>query len=288
MQNLGDDRPGTKPPDDIRLKTLQAACAAAQQVECRVCWTGPLEECVYTTGPVSVPVTPGTPVRPVRGYHADRLQRAADQGLITAADLEAVTGGLEPGAVVWDDGSAPRRAPAVAAHPYIPPGPVEAAPYQGYCQPEVRQQAFAAVLAGVQLGAYDTRMVNWLAGWDDPTCRTIASLMHRCRLAGTAHLVARLDGLRALLAAVLASEDRSRQVALEHAEAELADICANQPGDTGSITLTAAETSIVRQALADASAWRTWRTEGDRTADIEQATAYERLLRRLVTAQGGL
>jgi hypothetical protein len=72
-------------------------------------------------------------------------------------------------------------------HPYVPTGPVEAAPYLGYCPPEVRQEAFGAVLDGVELGAYDTRMVNWLVEvGDDPTCRTIASLMWRCRLAGAA------------------------------------------------------------------------------------------------------
>ena len=28
-------------------------------------------------------------------------------------------------------------------HDYVPAGPVEAAPYLGYCSPEVRQEAFA-------------------------------------------------------------------------------------------------------------------------------------------------
>ena len=69
-------------------------------------------------------------------------------------------------------------------HAYIPAGPLEAAPYLGYCPPEVRQEAFSAVLEGVETGAYDTQIVNWLTGWDDPTCRTIASLLWRCRLAG--------------------------------------------------------------------------------------------------------
>ncbi len=71
-------------------------------------------------------------------------------------------------------------------HAYILTGPVEAAPYLGYRPPEVRQEAFSAVLEGVELGAYDMQIVNWLTGWDDPTCRTIASLMRRCRLAGRA------------------------------------------------------------------------------------------------------
>jgi len=69
-------------------------------------------------------------------------------------------------------------------HAYINSGPVEAAPYEGYCPPEVRREAFTAVLDGVEMGAYDLRIVAWLTQWDDTTCRTIASLMWQCRLAG--------------------------------------------------------------------------------------------------------
>jgi hypothetical protein len=47
--------------------------------------------------------------------------------------------------------------------------------------------------------------------------------------------------------------------------------------------LSPADVDVVRQALADASAWRTWRTGSDRAADVGQAAAYEQLLRRLVT-----
>lgn len=69
-------------------------------------------------------------------------------------------------------------------HAYIPAGPVEAAPCEGYCPPEVRREAFAAVLDGVETGAYDLRIITWLTQWDDTTCRTLASLLWRCRLAG--------------------------------------------------------------------------------------------------------
>ena len=71
-------------------------------------------------------------------------------------------------------------------HSYIPDGPIEAAPYHGYCPPEIRQEAFGAVLEGVETGAYDRRIIAWLAQWDDTTCRTITSLMWRCRLARAA------------------------------------------------------------------------------------------------------
>ena len=73
-----------------------------------------------------------------------------------------------------------------APHGYIPDGPVEVAPLGGDCPPEARQEAFAAVLEGVETGALDHRVVAWLAQLDDPTCRTVASLMWRCRRAGAA------------------------------------------------------------------------------------------------------
>jgi hypothetical protein len=46
-------------------------------------------------------------------------------------------------------------------HEYIPDGPVGTAPYLGYCPPEVRQEAFCAVLEGVEMGAYDRRIIAW-------------------------------------------------------------------------------------------------------------------------------
>ena len=194
------------------------------------------------------------------------------------------------------DDTRPGTKPPAPPHPYIPAGPVETAPYAGYCQPETRQAAFAAVLQGVPTGAYDARMVSWLVGWDDPTCRTVTSLMWRCRLAGAVQLAARLDGLRRLLTAVLADEYRSRQLALEHAEAELADISAADLVPAGSVTLTPAEAGTVRRALADATAYRALTAlcagcaaapEGcaDHRGDAERAAAYEAVLRRLVTGQ---
>lgn len=90
----------------------------------------------------------------------------------------------------------------------------------------------ACEAADVEVGAYDRRILVWLAGFEPQACAVIAGLIAR-----GGHLAGR----------------------------EVADI------------------AIIRQALADASAWRTWRTGGDCDADIEQAAAYERLLRRLVS-----
>jgi hypothetical protein len=66
---------------------------------------------------------------------------------------------------------------------YAPDGPLETAPTGPFTDPADRHEAFVAVLAGIEMGAYDWRIIDWLAGLDDPTCRTIASLMWRCRQA---------------------------------------------------------------------------------------------------------
>jgi hypothetical protein len=44
----------------------------------------------------------------------------------------------------------------------------------------------AGVLAGIELGAWDRRIVEWLAGWDTCTALTVASLIARARAAGPA------------------------------------------------------------------------------------------------------
>lgn len=46
-----------------------------------------------------------------------------------------------------------------------------------------RREALAAVLEGIPPGAYDRRVLDWMAGEDDPTYRTLASIMFRCRQA---------------------------------------------------------------------------------------------------------
>lgn len=44
-----------------------------------------------------------------------------------------------------------------------------------------RLAALLDPLDGIELGAYDRRMLDWLAGWDIPTVAAIASLLHRTR-----------------------------------------------------------------------------------------------------------
>jgi hypothetical protein len=71
-------------------RSLHEICEDARRANCGECWALPGDECVYTSIPVSVPITPGTPVQTARGYHVARFGRAMRRGLISGADLIAV------------------------------------------------------------------------------------------------------------------------------------------------------------------------------------------------------
>lgn len=47
-----------------------------------------------------------------------------------------------------------------------------------------REAWIREALAGVELGAYDERMIAWLAGSDVATVGTVVSWLHRVRQAG--------------------------------------------------------------------------------------------------------
>ena len=95
--------PGSGPAGTPR--DLHAICEDVRRAECGACSALPGDECVYTTAPVSVPVTPGTAVRPVRGYHVARFALAEATDLITAADMAAVleaAGSFTASTVIYD------------------------------------------------------------------------------------------------------------------------------------------------------------------------------------------
>ncbi len=52
--------------------------------------------------------------------------------------------------------------------------------------PAEQAQILADVLAGIELGAWDRQIVQWLANWDTCTVLTVASLIARARAAGAA------------------------------------------------------------------------------------------------------
>jgi hypothetical protein len=74
----------------LAVRGLHEICQNARSVDCGECGALPGDECIYTTVPVSLPVTRGTPVQPVRGYHVARFGRAFRRGLISGPELIAV------------------------------------------------------------------------------------------------------------------------------------------------------------------------------------------------------
>jgi hypothetical protein len=69
--------------------------------------------------------------------------------------------------------------------PWVPVGPVEVAP-SGFAPEAEQERILFEVLGDVELGAWDRRMVGWLAGWDAATVLTVASWIARVRAAGPA------------------------------------------------------------------------------------------------------
>lgn len=67
----------------------------------------------------------------------------------------------------------------------IPAGPIESAPWTALNIEDI-PAALAEAFDGIELGAYDRRIIEWLANWDGPTVATIASMVIRARKAGGA------------------------------------------------------------------------------------------------------
>jgi hypothetical protein len=105
------------------VRSLHQICVDTSRATCGECWAPPGDECVYTTAPAPVPVTKGTPVRPVRGYHVARFARAVRRGLISAADFAAVLDiaiVFTPATVIYDE---PCRPPEMPGRGGVGPGP---------------------------------------------------------------------------------------------------------------------------------------------------------------------
>jgi hypothetical protein len=60
----------------------------------------------------------------------------------------------------------------------VPLGPIEGPPV-GHVSTVEQVEILVGVLAGVELGAWDRRILDWLAGWDTTTVLTIASWIAR-------------------------------------------------------------------------------------------------------------
>lgn len=59
-------------------------------------------------------------------------------------------------------------------------GPIEGEP-SGFLPRAEQQELLETGLSGLELGAWDQRIVAWLAGWETSTVITIASWLRRTR-----------------------------------------------------------------------------------------------------------
>jgi hypothetical protein len=66
-------------------------------------------------------------------------------------------------------------------------GPYEYAPSESFIAPIRRAAMLTEALAGVELGAWDRRILQWLAHWcDTPTFLAILGMLQRARIAAQA------------------------------------------------------------------------------------------------------
>lgn len=182
-------------------RSLHEICEAARRGTCGpFCGALPGDECVFTTAPASVPVTRGTPMRPVRGYHVSRFASAQSHGLISAAEFAAVTGTAgspAPAAVIYDtlQGAAVSGDRAVL-------GPSETVSEAllalrsadgSFVAPQSRLGLLTQTLraAGVELGEWDRQVARWLAGRDAPTIAPVIGWVSRAGRGPAPGLIAR-------------------------------------------------------------------------------------------------
>jgi hypothetical protein len=184
---LDTNRTATASPPAAR--SLHEICEAARRGTCGpFCGALPGDECVFTTAPASVPVTRGTPMQPVRGYHVSRFAWAQSHGLISAAEFAAVTGAAGP------------VTPATVIYDTIPGGamsgdrtvldPFETASEAllalrsadgSLLAPKSRLGLLTETLraAGVELGEWDREVARWLAGLDVQTIAPVIGWVSR-------------------------------------------------------------------------------------------------------------
>jgi hypothetical protein len=266
--------------------TFGFAIEAACRVDCGQCAALAGDECIYTTAPVSVPVTSGAPVRPVRGYHAGRLVHAGIE-----------VPGVPPAAIVWDNGDAPRLPDGDAGAGEIDAmtavllsGKITALrQYVGRALGDERHDR-AEVLGRVaaELARVSVILAEAAEGVDDedeaePYCLTCGQWVHMFHgVEGWQHF--RGEGTAA------------SPVVLYDAGHEPAVAWTVPAGRS----LSPADIGLMRQALADAAGWRSWRAEGPGCGECQRldpgrcavhaldesvAAGYDSLRRRL-TAEG--
>lgn len=153
----------------------------------------------------------------------------------------------------------------------------------------------AAALSGVSLGAYDERIIGWLAGWPPSTVAVICGLLGRARQATAGPEGGKLAAIRGLLDAFDWEVGEARKLIerIEQIAGSSRTGSGIEPGGAG--YLTPADLGTVRGALADAAVLLSQRalspcdgctaSPGDlcepHSGDLAQADAYRSLAAKL-------
>jgi hypothetical protein len=182
-------------------RSLHDICEAARRGSCGpFCGALPGDECVVTSAPVSVPVTGDMPMRPVRGYHMARFARAQSRGLISAAELAAVTqtaGAFTPARVIFDpgqDGTTSRDRTVLGPFETSSQALLALRPEDGSfvgAKPRAELLADTLSAAGVELGEWDRAILRWLAGLDVQTIAPVIGWVSRAGREPAPGLIAR-------------------------------------------------------------------------------------------------
>jgi len=125
----------------------------------------------------------------------------------------------------------------------------------------------ALAATGVQLGAYDHRIVSWLAGFEPETCAVVCGLTTRAHRAAVGSVREHLASLADDIDRHLENEHADRQTIAEDTAAHLRMLAR---GTKPAVTLDPVQVDRVLDALADAASYRK-RQAGEACADCDAA-----------------
>ncbi|MGH3224469.1 MAG: hypothetical protein ACRDPY_38270 [Streptosporangiaceae bacterium] len=130
-------------------------------------------------GPASVTTAAAARARQLAAQ-AEHRQAVAEFRARRAADQQARINALLQEAIAALAGLPGMQQPATPQPPPVPRRPIQTAP-RGHLPATGRAQILTAALAGLELGAWDRRILHWLAGRDTSTVLTVASWITRAR-----------------------------------------------------------------------------------------------------------
>ncbi len=144
----------------------------------------------------------------------------------------------------------------------------DAAPGAGRMRPHnLAMLEDACAAADVAIGAYDSRILGWLSGWEPETCAVVVGLIARAHQAAVGSVREHLASLADHIDRRVADEHADRQEIAEDAATHLRMLAR---GARPAVTLDPVQLDRVLDALADAATYRK-RQAGEACADCDAA-----------------